>query len=99
MCWGSYDGGGGLWQRFEIPAGATYFVLSPSVRIPTQAIDTRRLEALPPGIQFIADARGKTYNSAVSIGYLGLLSVRAVTTDARPLGRCVDPVQTGEAGT
>lgn len=94
MCWGSRDGGAGIWQRFEIPARASYVILSSSVRVAMQGVDTRQRGAFSPGRQLIADALGKTYNSTVAIGYTGLLSVRAVALDALPLGWCVDPAST-----
>jgi hypothetical protein len=90
MCFGSRDGGGGVWYRHPIPARAAYVVLSPSTRVPMQQVDTRILGTIPPGIQAIADMRGKTYISAVAMGYTGLVSVRAVAPDSRPLGRCVE---------
>jgi hypothetical protein len=90
MCFGSRDGGGGVWYRAPIPPGAAYVVLSPSTHVPMQAVDTRILGTIPPGIQMIADARGKTYLSAVAMGYTGLVAVRAVAPDARALGRCVE---------
>jgi hypothetical protein len=90
MCFGSRDGGGGVWYRAPIPANAAYVVLSPSTHVPMQEVDTRILGTIPPGIQAIADARGKTYLSAVAMGYTGLVSVRAVESNSRPLGRCVE---------
>lgn len=91
MCWGSKDQSGGVWFHHAIPAGAAFVVLSPSTRKPMQAVDTRTLGYIPPGIQAISDARGKTYISNVSMGYTGLISVRAVRPNAPPLGRCVEP--------
>jgi hypothetical protein len=90
MCFGSRDGGGGVWYRAPIPANAAYVVLSPSTHVPMQQVDTRILGTIPPGIQAIADARGKTYLSAVAMGYTGLVSVRAVASHSRALGRCVE---------
>jgi len=90
MCYGGLDRSGGVWYRHAIPAHAAYVVLSPSTHVPMQAVDTRILGTIPPGIQMIADARGKTYLSAVAMGYTGLVSVRAVAASAPPLGRCVE---------
>lgn len=92
MCFGSLDGGGGIWYRAPIPATAAYVVLSPSAHVPMQQVDTRTTGYIPPGIQAISDARGKTYLSAVAIGYTGLVSARTVAPHSPPLGRCVDAV-------
>lgn len=90
MCFGGRDGGGGVRYRHPIPAQAAYVVLSPSTHVPMQEVDTRTLGMIPPGIQAIADARGKTYLTAVAMGYTGLVSVRAVAPGSLPLGRCVE---------
>lgn len=91
MCWGTKERSGGVWYRQPIPKDARYVVLSPSTKVATQSVDTRVVGPIPPGIQMISDARGKTYISSVAMGYTGLISARITPISSPPLGRCVEP--------
>lgn len=90
LCWGRRPPYYGAWQRFDIPDGASYILLTPSIDQPVQRIDTRKLGISPlgPASQAIADAN-QSYHAAIRMGYEGFIHAELVSEDSGPLGRCM----------
>jgi hypothetical protein len=67
-------------------------VPTPRLEQPEQVVDMRA-GYVAPGLELIADARGKTYLAMVRFGLLGLASVRLVPEDEPAIGNCFDAGQ------